>query len=120
MSIIVFFIGLLAGVLSGLLGIGGATFIIPSLVYLAKLDQKTAQGISLFLLMIPVTSVAFFNYYKAGFFNSFFAVILLISFPIGAFLGSFITVNYLDTPLLKKIFGFFLLLVALQYLFFSK
>jgi uncharacterized membrane protein YfcA len=117
MIIVVFFIGLLAGILSGLLGVGGATLIIPSLVYFMKLDQKTAQGISLFLLMVPVTAFAFFNYYKAGFFNLYIGLILLFSFPIGAFLGSFLSVNYLDTSLLKKIFGFFLLLVSLQYLF---
>lgn len=112
-ELIVILIGLSAGILSGMLGIGGATVVIPGLVYFMGLDQKTAQGTSLALLMLPVVFSAFLNYYKNGFFHKYFAILLILSFPIGAYIGSVIALS-MDSVILRKIFGIFLLIVALK------
>ncbi len=116
MIILVLFIGLVAGLLSGMLGIGGATVVIPALVYLLGVDQKTAQGTSLALLMIPVVFTAFINYYKSGYFHKQYALLLIFSFPVGAYLGSLIALS-MDSVLLRRIFGIFLIFVALKMIF---
>ncbi|MFN3477915.1 MAG: TSUP family transporter [bacterium] len=113
LEIKVLLIGLVAGLLSGLLGVGGATVVIPGLVYLIGLDQKTAQGTSLALLMIPVVFTAFINYYKNGFFHKYYALFLILSFPVGAYLGSLLAL-YLDSVTLRRIFGIFLLIISLK------
>ncbi|MCX7871030.1 MAG: sulfite exporter TauE/SafE family protein [bacterium] len=114
--IITLLIGLLGGVLSGLLGVGGATLTIPAMVYLLKLDQKVAQGTSLALLMIPVTLLAVINYYKNNLIDKNVLLLLVISFPIGAFIGSVIAIK-LPSLILKKIFAIFLIIVAIKMLF---
>ncbi len=113
--ILTLLIGLLGGILSGLLGVGGATLTIPAMVYLLKLDQKVAQGTSLALLMIPVTIFAVINYYKNNLINKQVLLLLIISFPIGAFIGSYIAIK-LPSFVLKKIFAIFLIIVAIKML----
>ncbi|MGC8734225.1 MAG: sulfite exporter TauE/SafE family protein [bacterium] len=114
--LITLLIGLLGGILSGLLGVGGATLTIPAMVYFLNLDQKVAQGTSLALLMIPVTLFAVINYYKNNLINKNVLLLLVISFPIGAFIGSYIAVK-LPSDILKKIFAIFLIIVAIKMLF---
>lgn len=116
MNILIILLGLFGGILSGMLGIGGATLIIPGLIYFANLDQKTAQGTSLALLMLPVVFTAFINYYKHGFFHKTYALLLVLAFPIGAYIGSILAI-YMDSGLLRKIFAFFLIFIALKMLF---
>ncbi|MEN3015222.1 MAG: TSUP family transporter [bacterium] len=113
--LIVALIGLFAGILSGLLGIGGGILIIPALTLLVGLDQKTAQGTSLALLVIPVVLAAFINYYKNGFVNLQYAIALILSFPIGAYIGSTWAI-LIDSYILKKAFAIFLVIVALYML----
>ncbi|MCX7972785.1 MAG: sulfite exporter TauE/SafE family protein, partial [bacterium] len=90
-----------------------ATIVIPGLVYLVGLDQKTAQGTSLALLMLPVVITAFINYYKNGFFHKEYAITLILVFPIGAYIGSLLAVS-IDSIILRRIFGIFLILVAIK------
>lgn len=110
--------GFLAGTLSGLLGIGGATIIIPSLVFLAKFDQKLAQGTTIFLMVFPVGLLAAIEYFKAGYVRVKEGILIAICFFIGGFIGSKIALK-LDSAILQKLFAIFLLLVALK-MFFGK
>lgn len=108
--IIVMCIGLVAGVLSGLIGIGGGIIMVPMLLLLG-FSQQQAQGTSLAALLPPVTILAVLNYHKAGFIDWRYAILISLVFVIGGYFGSKIAVN-IDQRTLKKIFGFVLLFVA--------
>lgn len=103
-------IGLLAGMLSGLVGIGGGIVMVPLLLLLG-LSQHHAQGTSLAVLVVPVTAVAVFNYYKEGYIDWRFAAIIAIFFVVGGYFGSKLAIS-IDQKILKKIFGVVLLLIA--------
>ncbi|MEZ4839876.1 TSUP family transporter [Flavobacterium sp.] len=103
-------IGLLAGILSGLIGIGGGIIMVPLLLLLG-LSQHESQGTSLAVLSVPVTALAAFNYYKEGFVDWKYAAVVAVFFVIGGYIGSKFAIN-IDEKMLKKIFGFILLLVA--------
>lgn len=109
-------IGLLAGIASGSLGIGGGIIIVPALVFFAGFSQHQAQGTSLSVLVIPVVALSVFNYYKEGYINIKVAAIIAITFAAGGYLGSLLAVN-IPAGLLKKIFGFLLLVVAFKMIF---
>src|SRR5688500_20398693 len=81
-------IGLLAGFLSGLIGIGGGLVIVPVLVYIFSLSQKSAQGTTLFMFLLPVGILGVYNYYKAGHVDFKLAAIMAITFVIGSYFGS--------------------------------
>jgi len=108
-------IGIITGVMAGMLGIGGAIIMIPALVYLVGISQVTAQGTSLAVMLPPVGIIAAYNYYKAGQVNIKYAIILAVFFLIGSYFGSKLALN-LPQPVLKKIFGILLLLVAARML----
>mgnify|MGYP006143239909 CR=1 FL=1 len=108
-------IGLLAGVLSGLIGIGGGIIMIPLLLLLG-LSQHQAQGTSLAVLAVPVTALAAFNYYKEGYVDWKYAAVIAVFFVIGGYIGSKFAIQ-IDEKILKKIFGFILLLVAGKLIF---
>lgn len=112
-------IGLAAGFLSSLVGIGGGIVIVPALVLIFGLGQKEAQGTSLALLSMPVALVAAFNYHKAGQVNWKIALILAVTFVVGGFVGSKLVLG-LDTGLVKKIFAIGMIAIAIKYLFFDK
>lgn len=112
-------LGVAAGMLSSMVGIGGGILIVPVLVYFFAMSQKTAQGTSLALLLPPVGIFAVINYYKAGFVDLKVAGVLIVAFVAGSFLGSKIVLD-LPENIIKKVFGVFLLLVSLKYLFFDK
>ncbi|WP_313804688.1 sulfite exporter TauE/SafE family protein [Flavobacterium sp.] len=103
-------IGLLAGMLSGLVGIGGGIVMVPLLLLLG-FSQHQAQGTSLAVLVVPVTAVAVYNYYKEGFIDWKFAAIIAIFFVVGGYFGSKLAIS-IDQRMLKKIFGVVLLLIA--------
>ncbi len=114
--LILIVIGLMAGVFSGIFGVGGAVIMIPALVYFLSMDQHTAQGTSLAVMLPPIGLFAAYNYYKAGQVNIWYALIIAVSFIIGGYFGSKIALNLPDN-LMKKIFGVFLLLTALKLIF---
>ena len=115
MLLILIGIGILTGVMAGMLGIGGAIIMIPALVFFIGFSQQTAQGTSLAVMLPPIGIIAAYNYYKAGHVNIKFAIILAVAFLVGSYFGSKLALN-LPQPLLKKIFGVLLLLVAAKML----
>jgi uncharacterized membrane protein YfcA len=116
--IILLLIGLVAGLVSGVLGIGGGIFVIPALVYFLNYSQKAAQGTSLGLLLPPIGLLAVLNYYNAGYVNLKAAGIMIITFLIGSYFSSKFAVN-LPEGIVKKVFAVFLLFYAVK-LFFDK
>ena len=114
--IILLVIGLIAGILSGLVGIGGGIIIVPALIYFMGVNQYQAQGTSLAVLLLPVGILAVLNYYKGGYVDIKSTLIIASSFLIGGYFGSKISIA-LDQAILKKIFGGFLLLIAAKMLF---
>ncbi len=108
-------IGLAAGLVSGVLGIGGGIIIIPMLVGFLSYSQKDAQGTSLGLLLLPIGILAVMNYYKAGHVNIKAVGIMAITFVIGSYLSSLYALT-LPEGVLKKIFAVFLILYALKLL----
>ncbi|HPT22419.1 MAG TPA: sulfite exporter TauE/SafE family protein [Bacteroidales bacterium] len=108
-------IGILTGFMAGMLGIGGAIVMIPALVYFMGMSQHTAQGTSLAVMLPPIGIIAAYNYYKAGEVNIRFALILAVTFLIGSYFGSKLSLN-IPQNVLKKIFGIPLLLVAAKML----
>jgi uncharacterized membrane protein YfcA len=114
--IILIMIGLMAGVFGGMFGVGGAIIMIPALVYFLGVDQHTAQGTSVAIMLPPIGLFAAYNYYKAGEVNIWYAVIIAITFMAGGFFGSKIALA-LPENLLRRLFGVLLLLLALKMIF---
>jgi hypothetical protein len=112
-------IGLAAGMLSSMVGIGGGVLVVPALVIVFAVSQKVAQGTSLVMLLPPIGIFAVINYYKAGYVDFKIATILCIAFIVGSYFGSKIALN-LPESTLKRIFGVFLMILAVKYLFFNK
>ncbi len=112
-------LGLVAGVISSMVGIGGGVVIVPVLVFMFSMSQKTAQGTSLVMLLPPIGVLAVVNYYKAGYVDFKIAGVLIVAFIVGSYFGSKVAMN-LQESTLKRIFGVFLMLLAVKYLFFSK
>jgi len=114
--ILVLLIGLMAGIVSGALGVGGGIIIVPSLVFLLGFSQHMAQGTSLAILLLPTGILAVIQYYKNGYVDIKVALILMILFVVGAYLGSLLSTGIPD-KMLKKIFGIFMLLVSIKMIF---
>lgn len=104
-------IGLGAGVLSGLFGIGGGVVIVPALVFLAQMAQKTATGTSLAALLLPVSALGAWEYYKTGSLDVRAALLIAPGLAIGAFLGAKIALQ-LPSRELQRAFALFLVAVA--------
>lgn len=114
--VLVVLLGVAAGVVSGLFGVGGAIVIIPGLVILAKLPQHTAHGTSLAALVVPAgIFLGAFEYYKRGQVNVAFAALLAVGLMIGAFFGAKLA-GSVSEEMLRKAFGAFLLLVSVKLL----
>ncbi len=118
--IMIIIIGLAAGVLSGLVGIGGGIIMVPALVFFMNYNQHQAQGTSLAVLTLPVVILGFLTYYqecrKMGTPIDLKVVVLLaLGFLGGALAGSKMAVN-VDKELLKKIFAVVLLYTAIRLL----
>jgi uncharacterized membrane protein YfcA len=109
-------IGLIAGIFSGLMGVGGGIVMIPLMVFALGFTQHEAQGTSLAVLAVPVTLIAAYNYYDAGHVNWKYAAVIAVTFIVGAYFGSKFAVS-IDEGLLKKIFGVILIIVAIRLIF---
>lgn len=117
-------IGLAAGILSGLIGVGGGIILVPALVYFLSYTQHQAQGTSLGVLTFPVVIIAFLNYYKDSKTSGHpidMKIILLLAagFIIGGYFGSKLALK-IDQVLLKKIFAVILLYTAFKMLQWDK
>jgi uncharacterized protein len=106
-------IGGIIGVVSGMIGLGGAIFLIPILVYGYGMDQKSAQGTSLATLLLPIGALAFWKYYGAGHVNLKLAALLALGFFIGGYFGG--SLAQIATGLqLRRIFAVILAGIALK------
>ena len=117
--IILVIIGVAAGILGGLVGVGGGIIIVPSLVYFLSFSQKSAQGTSLGLLLLPVGIFGVLQYYKQGHVDLRVVAIIAIGFLAGSYFGSKIALS-LSQETVKKIFAIMLLLIAFKMLFIDK
>ncbi len=108
-------LGLFAGVISGLFGVGGAVVIIPGLVLIAKLPQHTAHGTSLAALLLPVGLLGVLEYSKRGQVHWAFAGVVAVGLLIGAYFGARLAGSISDETL-RKMFGGFLLLISIKLL----
>ena len=109
-------VGLAAGLLGGTFGVGGGIIVIPALIFLFGFSQHQAQGTTLAFMLPPVTVLATWNYWRNGYVNWRYALILSAAFLIGAFLGS-ILAEHLPDKILKRIFGILLLFMAIKMIF---
>ncbi len=109
-------VGLLAGFISGSLGVGGGIIIVPALVFFLGFTQHQAQGISLGMMLAPIGLLAFINYHKEGYTNLKFSLLLLAAFFVGSYLGSRMAVQ-LPAAMLKKIFGGLMLVAGVRMIF---
>ncbi len=111
--IILLSVGLTAGILSGTLGVGGGIVAVPALVFFLGMTQHQALGTSLFFMLPPIGLLGAMNYYRAGYVNIKYALILVVAFFIGNYLGSVISIHLPDNTL-RKLFGLFFFLIGLK------
>ena len=114
--LILILIGLAAGVVSGLVGVGGGILMVPAMVFFLGLSQHSAQGTSLAVMLPPVGILACINYYKAGALDWKFALIIAVTFVVGGYFGSKMAIA-IDQRMLRKIFCVMMLLAALKLIF---
>jgi len=117
--LIVALIGIAAGMLSGLLGLGGAIIIIPALIFFLGYSQQTAQGTALIMMVLPVGVLAAYQYYKEGYVEIKTALIMAVFFFIGGYFGARFATE-IPQSLLKKLFAIMLIILAIKMLFFEK
>lgn len=117
--VIIGLIGLAGGVLGGLLGLGGAIIIIPALVMFLGYSQQMAQGTALMMMVLPVGALAAYQYYQKGYVEIKVALVMSIFFFIGGYFGAKYA-THIPQDLLKKLFAFMLMIIAVKMLFFEK
>jgi hypothetical protein len=109
-------VGLMAGVLSGFVGVGGGIIMVPALVWLLGFSQQQAQGTSLGVLLLPVVFLAVRNYYRAGVIDPKVVLVIAAAFVVGSYFGSKWSLA-LPMDTVRKVFGGITLLVALKLIF---
>ena len=107
-------LGIVAGTVSGLLGIGGALIMIPVMVFIFGFDQELAQGTSLMLMIPPIGLLAALQYYKAGKTDLLAAGIIATFFFFGGLLGSKIALNIKDPMILRRGFALLMMVAAIR------
>ncbi len=112
MTIIILLLGLVGGVLVGLLGIGGGVVLVPAMVYLLHMDQHTAQGTSLFILLPPIGLGALREYWKQDQVDLKAGILCTLGMLVGAYAGSLIALP-IPSRNLKGLFGCFLMFASL-------
>ena len=119
MQILLYIIlGVIAGVASGFLGIGGGIILIPVLGLMFGLSQHQAQGTTLALMIPPIGLLAALKYYHAGNVNLKIAAFICLGFFFGGYVGATF-VHHVPDALLRRIFGFIMLFVSLRLIFFK-
>jgi uncharacterized protein len=109
-------IGLGAGFLGGLMGLGGAIILIPAMVLFLSMDQRMAQGTAIAVMLPPIGLLAIVNYYKAGYVNLKYALIIALFFMLGSYFGSRLALQ-IPILLMRKIFALLLGLIAAKMFF---
>ncbi len=111
-------IGIAAGILAGLVGVGGGIIIVPALVYFFGMDQRMAQGTSLAVLLPPTGLFAFIQYYRSGNVDLKMAGLIIVGLLLGGWIGGG-WAQQISGPALRKGFAVFMFLAALK-MFFQK
>jgi uncharacterized membrane protein YfcA len=109
-------LGLFAGALSGLIGIGGGIIIVPALIFIFGFTQHQAQGTTLALMVPPIGLLAAWAYYTQGYVDIRVAAWVCVGFIIGGFFGAKLATG-MPTLVLQKVFGAALLAISLKMLF---
>ena len=109
-------LGLAAGALSGLVGIGGGVIIVPALVLFFGMSQHSAQGTTVAMLVLPVGLLAALVYYRQGFVDLSVAGLLAAGFFFGSLAGARIAVA-IPAATLERIFGAMVVLIGLKMMF---
>lgn len=109
-------LGVAAGILSGIVGIGGGILIVPALVYIFGFSQLQAQGTTLALLVPPIGIFAAWTYYERGFVDIRVAGLIALGFIVGSLLGARFATG-ISNEILGRIFGAFLVLIGLKMIF---
>ena len=109
-------VGLAAGFLSGMVGIGGGIIIVPVLVYFLGFTQHQAQGTTLFMFLLPIGILGVMNYHKQGYVDYKTALIICTTFVFGSYFGSKLSIS-LDKKMVKQIFGAIIILLGAKMLF---
>lgn len=109
-------VGLAAGLLSSMVGIGGGIIVVPALVFFFGLSQKAAQGTSLAMLLPPIGILGVLVYHKAGNIRWDYAIILICAFIAGSYVGARWVQN-LNSLVVKRVFAVFMIVMALKFLF---
>jgi uncharacterized membrane protein YfcA len=109
-------IGLAAGFLGGMIGLGGGIILIPAMIFFLAMDQRMAQGTSIAVMLPPIGLFAVANYYKAGYVNLKYAIIIALVFMVGGYFGSKLALH-VPVSTLKKIFALLLVLIAAKMFF---
>ena len=113
MTLIFIAIGLAAGVLAGLFGIGGGILIVPALAQFAKMPFKQATGTSLGALLLPVGLLGALTYYRAGNIDPKASLLVALGILFGA-LGGAVLADRMPTAILQRLFALFLVFVAVR------
>ena len=114
MSILIYLaIGAVAGVLSGLFGVGGGVLIVPALIYFLKMGAHTAVGTSLGALLLPVGMLGALAYYRAGNIELKASLLIALGLFLGAYLGARLALS-MSAINLTRAFSLFLVLVAVR------
>ena len=117
--IILLLVGIAAGTLSGMVGIGGGIIIVPALIYFLGFSQKMAQGTSLGILLLPIGLLGVLQFYKQGYIDIRVVMIISLAFFFGSYFGSRIALS-LPQETVKKIFAVLMILIAFKMLFLDK
>lgn len=110
-------IGLTAGCLSGMFGIGGGVIMVPAFVLIVGMSQHQAQGTTLALMVPPIGLLAAYTYYQKGHVDLKVAGVVCVAFFIGGLIGANFA-NAISETILKKAFAVLMLLIAVK-MFFS-
>ena len=112
-------VGLAAGALSGLIGIGGGIIIIPALVFFFGFEQHRAAGTTLGLMIPPIGIFAVMEYYRKGFVDVRAAALICLGFLLGGMLGARFATS-LSSATMQRAFGVLLLGVGVKMIFWAK
>ncbi|HKI46648.1 MAG TPA: sulfite exporter TauE/SafE family protein [Balneolales bacterium] len=111
-------VGLCAGYIGGLAGVGGGIILVPALVFILGFSQHLAQGTSLAIMLPPIGILAAWQYYNQGEMDIKVALVVIAGYLVGNYLGGKLAVNVSDETL-RKIFAVFILIVSIKMLFFT-
>ena len=114
--IVLIIIGLLAGMLSGFVGVGGGILMIPLLMMFLGLSQFEAQGTALVAMLPPIGILAAINYFKSGYVKWEYSVVIALTFVIGGYFGSKLSLS-LPPQTVRRVFGVVMLIGGFKLIF---